>query len=354
MRFLKILFILLLLLMGSILGYQFSYLLNQLDFFAQNPNSSLLNNIVLTATGAMVGFLVYPYFFRQFLDSIEDIFRGMEKRPLQEIFWGAGGLLFGFSISFLISITLVNPILNLFTLASQSQGLIRSVFVICFTLIITTVSTLIVARLSSPEKKFGRQTAVPKILDTSVIIDGRIAEILKSGFFEGEIIIPKFVLEELQHIADLPDDSKRNRGKRGLELLNKLKQLKIIRVQFLDQEVAGSSVDTKLVTLAHEIHAAILTNDFNLNKVAKFQGIPILNINELANAVKPVVLPGENLNVQIAKEGKEQNQGVAYLDDGTMIVVENGRKHLGTALDIEVTSVLQTSAGKMIFARPKP
>lgn len=194
----------------------------------------------------------------------------------------------------------------------------------------------------------------PKVLDTSVIIDGRIADICKAGFIEGPLVIPEFVLEELQHIADSSDTLKRNRGRRGLDILNKIQKELDIEVIIHDKKFDDvKEVDSKLLKLTKLLKGKILTNDYNLNKVAEVQGIEVLNINELANAVKPVVLPGEEMVVQVIKDGKESGQGLAYLDDGTMIVVESGKKHIGETIDVLVTSVLQTSAGRMIFAKPK-
>lgn len=194
----------------------------------------------------------------------------------------------------------------------------------------------------------------PKILDTSVIIDGRIADICKTGFIEGPLIIPEFVLEELQHIADSSDSLKRNRGRRGLDILNKIQKELDVEVIINDKKFDDvKEVDSKLLKLTQFLKGKIITNDYNLNKVAEVQGIAVLNINELANAVKPVVLPGEEMVVQVVRDGKESNQGLAYLDDGTMIVVESGRKFIGETIDVIVTSVLQTSAGRMIFAKPK-
>jgi uncharacterized protein YacL len=198
------------------------------------------------------------------------------------------------------------------------------------------------------------QSENKKILDTSVIIDGRIADITETGFLEGALIIPQFVLNELQHIADSSDSIKRTRGKRGLEVLHHIQKQASIDVQIVDNDYPSiKEVDSKLIELAKEVRGKIITNDSNLNKVAELQGIEVLNINELANSIKPVVLPGEEINVKILKEGKEMGQGVAYLDDGTMIVVDNGRKQMGKMVDVIVTSVLQTPAGRMIFARPK-
>ena len=193
-----------------------------------------------------------------------------------------------------------------------------------------------------------------KILDTSVIIDGRISDIVETGFVEGPLLIPQFILSELQHIADSSDSIKRTRGKRGLEVLRHIQKQVDVDVRIVDTDYPSvKEVDAKLIELAKEVHGKIVTNDSNLNKVAELQGINVLNINELANSLKPVVLPGEDMSVKILKEGKEVGQGVAYLDDGTMIVVDNGRRNIGRTVDVTVTSVLQTPAGRMIFARLK-
>ncbi len=191
-----------------------------------------------------------------------------------------------------------------------------------------------------------------KVLDTSVIIDGRVADIAETGFLEGQLILPEFVLRELHMVADAADSVKRNRGRRGLDILQRIQKKSNIKVQIVEQDYPEiPTVDLKLIELARESGAKIVTNDFNLNKVAQLRGVEVLNINELANALKPVVLPGETMRVFILKEGKEHNQGVAYLDDGTMVVVDNARRMLGKTIDILVTSVLQTTAGKMIFGK---
>jgi uncharacterized protein YacL len=192
-----------------------------------------------------------------------------------------------------------------------------------------------------------------KILDTSVIIDGRIADITETGFMEGTFIVPKFILEELQYIADSPDDLRRTRGRRGLDILKRLQQLNRVRVEFVEDDIPKAGADSKLVALGLKLRAKILTNDFNLHKVAELQGVEVLNINQLANAMKPAVLPGETLHVQILREGKSQGQGVAYLDDGTMVVIENARRFIGKEVEVTVTSVLQTTAGRMIFSEIK-
>lgn len=191
-----------------------------------------------------------------------------------------------------------------------------------------------------------------KILDTSVIIDGRIADVCETGFIEGALVIPQFVLRELQLIADSSDSLKRNRGRRGLDILQRIQKMAVVQVQIVEDDFPQvRAVDLKLIELAKLYDGKIVTNDFNLNKVAQLQGVQVLNVNELANSLKPAVLPGEIMRVFILKEGKEYNQGVAYLDDGTMVVVDNARKMISKTIDIAVTSVLQTTAGRMIFGK---
>ena len=207
------------------------------------------------------------------------------------------------------------------------------------------------ARLISLFKAAGPQRRY-KILDTSVIIDGRIADVCDTGFMDGTLVIPQFVLKELQLVADSSDSLKRNRGRRGLDILQKIQKMAGVEVMISDVDYPEiREVDLKLIELARALQGKIVTNDFNLNKVAQLRGVDVLNVNELANSVKPVVLPGEVMKVFILKEGKEYNQGVAYLDDGTMVVVDNARKMISKTIDIVVTSVLQTTAGKMIFGR---
>lgn len=217
------------------------------------------------------------------------------------------------------------------------------------------------AKAAAEENNYGynakdkRSQRVPKILDTSVIIDGRILEIMKTGFLEGPVVIPEFVLVELRHIADSSDGLKRNRGRRGLDILNKIQTEYGIEIYNTDSEKALKEipeVDVKLLKLAQIMNGKVVTNDFNLNKVAAIKGVPVLNINELANSLKPAVLPGEEMMLSLVKEGKEKNQAIAYLDDGTMIVVEDGRNYIGQTIKTTVTTVLQTAAGRMIFARP--
>ena len=206
----------------------------------------------------------------------------------------------------------------------------------------------------SVKEKAALSSACPKVLDTSVIIDGRILDIGKTGFLEGEMVIPGFVLDELRHIADSADDLRRARGRRGLDVLQKMQEDFGCPVRVMERdENKDDEVDVRLLKLARKIGGAVMTNDYNLNKVAGVTGVPVLNINDLAGALRPQVLPGEEMTVHILREGKEPGQGVAYLNDGTMVVIENGRRRVGETVEAEVTTVLQTSAGRMIFARAK-
>jgi uncharacterized protein YacL len=307
--------------------------------------------------GAFCGLLVATIFAGPLIRRMQQVTERAAEIPNQELLSGLAGVLSGLVLSALLypavsglkgAGMLVPAALALFfgymglriglrKGDEMSQGLIR----------------LLESR-KAPLPEEDRHYEEHKILDTSVIIDGRIADICKTGFIEGTLVIPEFVLEELQHIADSSDLLKRNRGRRGLDILNKIQKELDVRVLIYegDFEEIGE-VDSKLVKLAKALRGKVVTNDFNLNKVCELQGVSVLNINDLANAVKPVVLPGEEIIVQVIKDGKEHGQGVAYLDDGTMIVVEGGRDYIGTTMEVLVTSVLQTSAGRMIFAKPK-
>ncbi len=204
------------------------------------------------------------------------------------------------------------------------------------------------------EKSAPAIEAIQILLDTSTIIDGRIADISQTGFIFGTLVVPRFVLNELQRIADSADTMRRNRGRRGLEILNRLQKDATVPIEIIDADIEGiADVDGKLVKMARNLHCPIITNDFNLNRVAELQGVKVLNINELANAIKPVLLPGEDIHIKIMQDGKELGQGVGYLDDGTMIVVENGRQYMNLTIEVTVTRVLQTVAGRMIFAHPR-
>lgn len=278
-----------------------------------------------------------------------------------DIILGSVGLLIGFIIAFFLSgllekIYVVGPVLAI--LAYVVFGLIgirigiRSKPDIAS--LIKMKNPVEKKEKDSDRLKKNKKMIPPKVLDTSVIIDGRIADICKTGFLEGKLVVPQFVLDELRHIADSADDLKRVRGRRGLDILNTIQEDGFIEVEVTNQDFDNiAEVDIKLLKLASVRGGKVVTNDYNLNKVAQVQGVEVLNINELANAVKPIAIPGEEMMVSIVKEGKENQQGVAYLDDGTMIVVENGKSAIGENKIVVVTSILQTPAGRMIFAKIK-
>ncbi len=261
------------------------------------------------------------------------------------------GLLFG-----LIMAKLTVSVLTLVPMTEKATSVLQIVLILtfCYLGMVMALRGKDEFSLIIPYVKLSRQNQSDEIviLDTSVIIDGRIADIFQTRFIEGRVIIPRFVLNELQQIADSQDSLKRTRGRRGLDVLNRIKKIPNIEVKIHEEDYPEiPEVDAKLVKLAKSLESRILTNDYNLNKIAELQGVTVLNINELSNAIKPVVLPGEKMTVKLIKEGKEHNQAIAYLDDGTMIVVEEARHLIGKTLDITVTSVLQTSAGRMIFGK---
>jgi len=319
-------------------------------------------------TGMVIGAVIFFMLTLSFVDSLVALIKSFEekiiKAPVTDVLFGTIGLVFGLVIAFLIQIPLEG--LNIVGISTVLPIFIYFFLAYFFFQVgFKKRDELInLFHISSKSKERRKETALEqapqkpeklyKIFDTSVIIDGRIADICQTGFLEGTIVIPHFVLEELQHIADSSDVLKRNRGRRGLDILNKIQKELDVNVEIYEGDFEDiSEVDSKLVKLAQLISGVVVTNDFNLNKVCEFQGVSVLNINDLANAVKPVVLPGEELRVQVIKDGKEQNQGVGYLDDGTMIVVEEGHRYIGKMIDVIITSVLQTSAGRMIFAKPK-
>nr|WP_219914685.1 PIN/TRAM domain-containing protein [Thalassobacillus sp. CUG 92003] len=323
--------------------------------------------------GAVMGALILFLLTFWLVDHIVYLLRWVEdtlvKAPVADLLLGSFGLILGLIVAFLINIPLADiniqvvnqvvPIFLTFFLGylGFQVGFKRKDE---FQNLLTNAAKKDRKRLEEEDMTNAASSArneeipKPKILDTSVIIDGRIADICETHFLEGTIVIPQFVLEELQHIADSSDGLKRNRGRRGLDILNRLQRDLPVNVEIYEGDFEEvQEVDSKLVKLAKVMTGIVVTNDFNLNKVCEFQNVQVLNINDLANAVKPVVLPGEEMKIQVIKDGKEQNQGVAYLDDGTMIVVEEGKEYIGKTIDVVVTSVLQTSAGRMIFAKPK-
>ncbi|WP_445478825.1 PIN/TRAM domain-containing protein [Lysinibacillus irui] len=350
------------LLIGGALGLVFLPPLYELLHLSSNP--WLDNPYVSVALGALLLFTLSFAFSDYFVKLISWMEEVLFKVPVGDLLFGTLGLIIGLIVAYFLGfaidsvqipvITEVLPIILSFVLGYLGFRLgfrKRDELIQLFTL-----------RSNNTKKKATEGAEISevrgsyKLLDTSVIIDGRIADISETGFIEGILVVPQFVLTELQHIADSSDTLKRTRGRRGLDILRKLQDERKTKVEITDEDFEDvQEVDLKLVRLAKKMgnDTQIVTNDFNLNKVCELHHVKVLNINDLANAVKPVVIPGEDMQVVVIKDGKEHNQGVAYLDDGTMIVVEGGRNYIGQAITVTVTSVLQTSAGRMIFAKPK-
>ncbi len=306
-------------------------------FCASLGYSLTLKSTVLTANagaflGASAGLLLVGIGFL------------LDKFGTKRFVWGIFGFIIGIFVTSLI------PLSSLFDAPANSYWVLQSLLLI----ILPYLGIILALKIERDPRllELRGKSSDSKILDTSVIIDGRIADLCETGFLEGTFLIPQFVLHELQYVADSGDSSKRVRGRRGLDILKRLQEMPNFDLRIIyDDFPSIREVDAKLVALAKQISAKVVTNDFNLNKVAGLQGVTVLNINQLTNALKPVVLPGEIMRIQIVKEGKESTQGVSYLDDGTMIVVDDGRKWLGKKAEVIVTSVLQTAAGRMIFAR---
>jgi uncharacterized protein YacL len=328
-------------------------------------------SIALTSLGSIVGLTATPYIT---LKPIRWCWDNLVNLPLEVLLTGLVGLLVGLLIAVLASFALsklpglygaITPLVATISLGflgvATATGRQREIRLLLKfpaqssnhnqqSPANNSTSTLI----SNPSTQTNGHATPEILLDTSAIIDGRIADIGETGFLQGTIVIPRFVLEELRHIADSSDTLRRNRGRRGLEMLNKLRKDSHVPLSILDVDMPEPmEVDGKLIGLAKRMGAPIVTTDFNLNRIAELQGVKALNINELANSLKPVVLPGQDLLVQVIQEGKEQGQGVAYLDDGTMIVVENGRRYMNQYVDVNITRVLQTAAGRIIFCQPK-
>ncbi len=353
-RFVQISF----LLIGSILGLMFLPVLFEL---INVDHIIVLNNPYTSAIlGAIIFYLMTFWAVRYVVDFIKRLEEGLLKAPILDLIFGTIGAILGLLVAFLVNFALegirlpiINDVVPIFlTLIFGYLGF-RVGFKKRDELLSLFANRNHKKKAGHLEEKEQLQSNI-KLLDTSVIIDGRIADICQTGFLEGTIVIPQFVLEELQHIADSSDALKRNRGRRGLDILNKIQKELPIKVEVYEGDFEDiQEVDSKLVKLAKITHGTVVTNDFNLNKVCELHNVKVLNINDLANALKPVVLPGEEMVVHVIKDGKEQDQGVAYLDDGTMIVVEEGRNYIGKTINVLVTSVLQTSAGRMIFAKPK-
>jgi uncharacterized protein YacL len=314
--------------------------------------------ILFAALGMIVGFTIASLIYRQSLDLSGDVLSDLRQIPGRDKMAVVLGVFIGLGVTALLGMLLMK-IPNYGPQLVLLVGIVSIYLGVAITLSMKDELSFFFpgqAQQAEAGEDAGPVLA-PKLLDTNVIIDGRIADIARAGFMEGPIYVPGFVLEELHMIADSADTLRRNRGRRGLDILNQMRQEADLHVRVYDRyEVpikSSDPVDVRLVQLAQGLDAVIVTNDFNLNKVAQLQGVRVLNVNELANAVKPVVLPGEEMVVTVVREGKEPEQGVAYLEDGTMVVVERGKSLIGRTIGITVTSVLQTVAGKMIFGHPQ-
>jgi uncharacterized protein YacL len=342
--FLRILFMFILGFAGGIWGY---------DLSASNNADLIRYTLGMALIGALAGLILTPYFTTRPARAVRGL---LGRLPAESLFAGLTGLVVGLLIATLLAFPLSNLPKPLGSILPFVGAILFSYFGVA----------LFVMRQGDIMSLFGSLTGRSEggsssswtnlnrtiLLDTSVIIDGRVADIARTGFLPGTLLIPRFVLNELQYIADSPDGLRRQRGRRGMEVLNELQKLPNVLVRISDIDVSGvREVDDKLVVLGKQLKSPVLTNDYNLNRVAELQGVTVLNINELANAVKSVVLPGEILNINVFQEGKETGQGVGYMDDGTMVVVENGKEYIGEYMDVHVTKVLQTAAGRMIFGR---
>lgn len=316
--------------------------------------------IIGVVLGLLLGYIISPFVLRLIWKAIERIEIGLNDFESQDLIVGTLGLLFGLIIANLIGLAFARlPIIGaygpiVFSIIFGYAGM--SIAIRKRNDIIGLVGALRIGKQNKETAAAAHKHADTdfsgKLLDTSSIIDGRIAEICSTGFLEGPLLVPVFVLEELQLIADSSDLLKRNKGRRGLDILKQMQEDNYVEVRIINDDFDDvQGVDSKLVRLGRKINAKVVTNDYNLNKVAALQGVVVLNINDLANALKPARIPGEQMEVLIVKSGKEENQGIAYLDDGTMIVVENGQKYIGSTVPVTVTSVLQTSAGRMIFVK---
>lgn len=351
---------------GLVLGYMFGTALltipaiRQVSFLTETIGSVLFLVFCILLFGIIFMFSA-PIIYKRITELIENAEKGLQTLTATEIIYGV----FGALVPILIMSLIGYPI-------TKIDGVIGPLLYVLFDIIVAIIgadfaikrkdeiSNLLIniKKQNTKEKKSKKDNKrIPKVLDTSVIIDGRIFDICQTGFVEGPLVIPNFVLDELRHISDSSDSLKRNRGRRGLDVLNKIQKELDIETQIWEGDSKDikeiKEVDAKLLKLAQNLGGKVITNDFNLNKVAEFQRVPVLNINQLANAIKPVVLPGEEMAITIVKDGKEHTQGIGYLDDGTMIVVEGGKKYIGETIEVIVTSVLQTAAGRMIFAKPK-
>ncbi len=346
------LFVAAVVLVGIIFGNLIAQELLPLVHLEPASREALLFTLGLNAIGGLLGFLLSLFSFRKIVSWVNYF----ERVSLVDKIAGVIGVVLGLGVALLITVPFAAiPGFGLpIRIFASVAGILLGVG---FAMSARGQIVYVFPSLGSPHElsaATARARTKPKMLDTNVIIDGRIADIVKSGFLEGELLVPDFILQELHYIADSSDKLRRARGRRGLDMLNSLKNLEGVEISIYEdysaEEVDAEEVDAQLVKLAKNRNAVVITNDYSVSEIAKLSGVPVLNVNELANALKPVFLPGEELTVTIVKEGKEAGQGVGYLDDGTMVVVEGGVDAIGQLVPVTVTSVLQTNAGKMIFA----
>lgn len=340
---------------GGLLGILVAYGLGQVVELSLSKFVLVSVYSVFAIIFGIIFYLLFPMILKKLTVNFEDVMKKSQKTPTSDIMIAIAGLIVGLIIAFLISLPISN--LNFPVIGNLLSATISIFIYVVFGFIgvkvaISKKEEILKFKLFSREKSVKKGTSYPKILDTSVIIDGRIHDIIKTGFLEGPIIIAMFMVKELQYIADSEDPNRRQRGRRGLDILDRIQKEKDIEVRIVDKDYKNiKEVDHKLLKLTEDLHGKLITNDYNLNKVASLQKISILNINELALAIKPVVIQGEKLIVEVINRGKEPEQGLGYLSDGTMIVVEDGKDYIGQTIETTVTSILQTPAGKMIFTR---
>ncbi|MGM9991305.1 MAG: PIN/TRAM domain-containing protein [Candidatus Bruticola sp.] len=351
-KFLLRLFYVILIIFGGLCGYSLSAHTER--FFAQGLPPGLLwsNSVAMILLGVVVGYVLAPVCTSLVVKSVVALASTLKKLPVQEVLMGSIGLLFGLIVAFFVNLSLEKVSFNAIPVIGDYLG---PMFIVISTIFLGTLGTWFGSQLAYVHSlgKLVSASGLPVsrivLLDTSVIIDGRIVMLRESGFLDGSIVVPRFVLQELQTLADSEDMLKRNRGRRGLDLLNDLR--KADDIEIINRDFPEHGVDAKLIQLALELSAHLCTTDFNLAKVAAVQGVKVLNVNVLTSALKPVVIAGETMTIKVIKAGKEAGQGVGYLDDGTMIVVEGGRRYVGESVDVEVASVVQTAAGRMFFSR---
>lgn len=350
-RFIRISLFIILALVGAFSGWQLGQFLNTNFSIPLNPN--LVNGLAASVCGT-IGIALAPILAQAMFLLGSWLVRAAHQMSLGDVILGFTGLILGLLVAYLINLAADVeriPIVGVYVPAVLA---VLSAY-IGLTLFLSRreefSSILAGGGIFSRSRERSRRTDHRFLLDTNVIIDGRIADVLKSGILDGTVIIPSFVLAELQYVADSTDPIRRARGRRGLEVLNRIQKESPVKIDLLEVKSSGDPVDQRLLKLGKSLGASLITNDFNLAQIARLQSLPIINLNDLANALKPVVLPGEEITITVIKEGKESDQGVGYLDDGTMVVIEDGKQLIGETVNAMVTSILQTSAGRMIFGR---